>query len=63
MKAGDRVKLLSNVYENDDDKDMAPGVEGTIDSILNGDYVEVVLDKEVEGTRSWVFVRSELEVI
>ncbi|QHZ60063.1 hypothetical protein PJKIFABJ_00127 [Pseudomonas phage PE09] len=63
MNVGDRVKLLSNVYENPDDSDMAPGVEGRIDKILNGDFIEVMLDKPVEGIREWVFVRSELEVI
>lgn len=63
MNIGDRVKLLNNVYENNSDREMAPGTKGYIKDIVLEKYIYVVLDKPVEGLREWTFIPSELEVI
>lgn len=65
MKIGDKVRLLDNVYDNEEDNDMAPGRTGTIyDITLHGSYIGVTLDGEpVEGDLDWTFLPTELEVI
>lgn len=65
MKIGDKVVLLDNVYNNEDDDDMAPGRTGVIyGESVGGRYFHVTLDGEpVEGEQNWTFLPSELEVI
>jgi hypothetical protein len=65
MKMGDKVKLLDNIYDNDEDSEMAPGRTGIIyDVSTTGSYIGVTLDGEpVEGSLDWTFLPTELEVI
>lgn len=64
MKVGDKVVLLENVYNNDDDNLMAPGRTGVVCRVgIQGRYISVTLDGEpVEGEQNWTFLPEELEL-
>lgn len=63
MKIGDRVKLLENVYNCEDDGLMLPGTKGYINNIELGTYIYVQLDEPVDGVGLWLFYEDELEVV
>lgn len=65
MKVGDRVKLLDNVYMNDEDPDMRPGTLGVVRVGLREgfSYLTVELDIPVEGEHEWSFLPSELALV
>ena len=65
MKVGDKVVLLDNVYNNDDDDEMAPGRTGVVTGTsVDCLYLNVELDGEpVEGDQNWTFLPSELELV
>lgn len=64
MKVGDKVVLLENVYNNDDDNLMAPGRTGVVCRVgIQSRYISVTLDGEpVEGEQNWTFLPEELEL-
>lgn len=65
MKVGDKVVLLDNVYNSDDDDLMSPGRTGAVIRVgIHGRYISVTLDGEpVEGEQDWTFLPEELELV